>query len=171
MAYCELPENEMQCISWTPHQKWRRDPEANGLRGFAPSNKHYIHGELVSEDKPSLREASTSPFRRQRVPRRGFVAIARDDPAYARFYKEQGADDSTVDAESPRLPNGLHSFPTNAASHAATTPANGLGPSTLITPATTNGAAHHPISPSSEMGPAQARPLVNGVHGTLNSTE
>jgi hypothetical protein len=171
MAYCELPENEMQSTSWTPHQKWRRDPEANGLNRFAPRNKHYINGELVSEDKPSLREASTSPFPRQRVPRRGFVAISRDDPAYGRLCKEQGLGDMMVDAESPLLANGVHSSHTSTSPHAATAVVNGMASPTLITTATTNGVGNHqPISPSSEAGPAQARPLVNGFHGMLNSS-
>ena len=173
MAYCELPENEAQCISWAPHQKWRRDPDAHGLRGFAPSNKHYIHGELVSEDKPNVREASTSPspFRRQRILRRGFVAVPRDDPAYSRLYKEHGADESMVDVESPVLPNGVHSSPTSASSHPATTAVNGLASPTLNTTTTTNGAGNHPISPASEAGPAQARPLVNGTRGALHTAE
>jgi hypothetical protein len=171
MAYCELPENETQCISWASHQKWRRDPDASGLGGFAPSNKHYIHGELVSEDKPSVREASTSPFRRQRIPRRGFVAVPREDPAYTRLCKEQGLDDSMVDAGSPLLPNGVHSSPTGVSAHGATATANGPESPTLNTRATTNGAGNHPISPSSEAGPAQARPLVNGIRGTANNNE
>jgi hypothetical protein len=168
VAYCELPENEMQCISWAPHQKWRRDPEANGLGGFAPSNKHYVNGELVSEDKPGHREASTSPFPRPRVPRRGFVAISRDDPAYTKACKEQSLDESGADAESPLLPNGVHSSPISGSCRTVTTIVNGLGSPTLITRATTNGAGEHPISPSSETGPAQARALVNG-NGTLSS--
>ena len=161
----------MQSISWTPRQKWRNDPDANGLRGFAPGNKHYVNGQLVSEDKPSLREASTSPFRRQRIPRRGFVAVSREDPTYTRFSKGQGVDDAMADAESPVLPNGVHTSPTGASSHAAVAAVNGLRPAALVTTMTTNGAGNHPISPSSEAGPAQARPLVNGTHGTLNGTE
>jgi hypothetical protein len=159
----------MQCISWAPHQKWRRDPEANGLGGFAPSNKHYVNGELVSEDKPGRREASTSPFPRQRVPRRGLIAIPRDDPAYTRACKEQSLDDAGADAESPLLPNGVHSSPMGGPSRSLTTTANGLGSPTLITRGATNGAGEHPISPSSETGPAQARALVNG-NGTLGGT-
>jgi hypothetical protein len=163
----------MQCTSWAPHQKWKRDPEGHGLRGFAPSNKHYVNGELVSEDKPSVREASTSPspFRRQRVLRRGFAAVPRNDPVYARLDKEQGAEDSMVDAESPLIPNGVHSSPMSASPLVATATVNGLALPTLNTATTTNGAGNHPISPSSEVGPAQARPLVNGIHGTVNSTE
>lgn len=171
MAYCELPETEIQSISWTPLQKWKRDPGVDTTKGFAPRNKHYVNGELVSEDKPSFREASTSPFpRQQRIPRRGFVAISRDDPAYGRLCKEQGpGSDMMVDVESPPLANGVHSSPTSTSSHAAPAAVNGFGLPTLINTATTNGAGNHqPISPSSEAGPAQARPLVNGVHGMVN---
>jgi hypothetical protein len=168
MAYCELPENETQSISWTPNQKWKRDPDASSLGGFAPSNKHYLHGDLVKEDKPSFTQASTSPFQRPRAARRRFVAAPRDDPAtYARLSKNQDGDESMVDVESPHLPNGVHS---SAPPHAVTATANGVASPTLITVGTTNGGGNHPISPSSEAGPAQARPLVNGVHGTHHST-
>ncbi|KAK4123782.1 hypothetical protein N657DRAFT_573629 [Parathielavia appendiculata] len=169
VAYCELPENEMQCISWAPHQKWRRDADAHGFGGFAPSNKHYVNGELVSEDKPGLREASTSPFPRQRVPRRGFIAIPRDEHGYTRVIKEQGIDGSGNDAELPLLPNGVHSSPMSGSSRAATTNVNGLESPSSITNTTTNGGGDHPISPSSEAGSAQLRCLVNGT-GALSNT-
>lgn len=173
MAYCELPDCEGQSIGWTPHQKWRSDPEANGLHGFAPRNKHFINGELVSEDKPSLVATSPSPFRSRRIPRRGFVAVPRDDPAYSRLCKDQDLDGPMVDAESPppALPNGVHSSPMSTSSHMAMVAVNGLGSPTMITTTTTaEGSGNQPISPSSESGPAQARPLVNGIHGMLNSS-
>lgn len=171
MSYCELPENETQCTSWTPRQKWKRDPEANGFNKFAPRNKHYLNGELVPDDKPRARETSTSPFPRNRVPRRGFVAVSRDDPAYARLCKEQGLRELVVDAASPLVTNGVHSSRTSTSSHVVTAPINGLGSPTLITTAATNGTGNHqPISPSSEAGPAQARPLVNGFHSMLHSS-
>ncbi|KAJ4304407.1 hypothetical protein N0V88_002020 [Collariella sp. IMI 366227] len=171
MAYCELPETESQCVSWTPHQKWKRDPEANGLRGFAPSNRHYINGELVSEDKPNVREASTSPFPRQRIPRRGFVAVPRDDPAYNRLSKEHSRAGSMADAESPVLPNGVHSSPLSAQPRSAMATINGLRSPTLVTTATANGDGNQLISPSSEAGPGLARPLVNGINGRQTSAE
>ncbi|KAL2164493.1 hypothetical protein VTH06DRAFT_3709 [Thermothelomyces fergusii] len=170
MAYCELPENEMQCASWTPRQKWRQDPDADGLGGFAPSNKHYINGELVSEDKPSLAEASPSPFRRQRLPRRGFGAVSREDSSSTRLSKEQGLDSPMVDAESPILPNGVHGSPPGAPSNGETTAVNGRRWPTLVTPAT-NGAGSHPISPTSEVEAPQARPLVNGTHEPVHNTD
>ncbi|KAL2181662.1 uncharacterized protein P884DRAFT_266089 [Thermothelomyces heterothallicus CBS 202.75] len=170
MAYCELPENEMQCASWTPRQKWRHDPDADGLGGFAPSNKHYINGELVSEDKPSLAEASPSPFRRQRLPRRGLGAVSRENSTSTRLSKEQALDSPMVDAESPIVPNGVHASPSGAPSDAETTAVNGRRWPTLVTP-TTNGAGNHPISPTSEAEATQARPLVNGTHDTAHNTD
>ncbi|KAK3302136.1 uncharacterized protein B0T15DRAFT_496607 [Chaetomium strumarium] len=181
IAYCEIPDDETQYVSWTPHKKWRDDPETNGFHGFAPSNKHYINGELVSEDKPRLREASTSPFPTQRISRRGLVATFRDDPAYRGLSRERGADNSVVDGDSSLLPNGVHSSPTSGSPHALTASVDGLRSPTLNTTqpafvtaavrAVTDGAGNQPISPSSEAGPGQARPLVNGLHGTLNSAE
>ncbi|KAL2261188.1 hypothetical protein VTK26DRAFT_4603 [Humicola hyalothermophila] len=170
MAYCELPENEMQSMSWTPQQKWKRDPGANALGGFAPGKKHYINGEFVSEDKPGIREVSSQPFPIHRVPRRGFIAVPRNDPDYGRLCKEQGLEELLGDAGSPLLPNGVgtHSTTTSAS---AVAPVEGSRPPTLNTTATsTDGAGtHQPISPSSEPGPGLARPLVNGTQTVSNS--
>ncbi|KAL2201288.1 hypothetical protein P885DRAFT_65559 [Corynascus similis CBS 632.67] len=170
LTYCELPENEMQCTSWTPRQKWRQDPDSNGLGGFAPSNKHYVNGELVSEDRPSLAQASPSPFRRQRIGRRGIAQMSsREGSDYIRHTKEQSLDCSVMDAESPILPNGMHAS-SGIASDEAITAVNGRRWPTLVT-TTINGAGNHPISPSSEAEHAQARPLVNGTHGAANNTD
>lgn len=177
MAYCELPENDTQCVRWVPHQKWRHDPGVDALHGFAPGNKHYVNGELVCEDKPSVREASTTPFPRQRVPRRGFVAVSPDDPSYNKLIKEHGPDETTHDAGSPGLPNGEHSSPAaSASSRLVAAAVNGVGSPTMdttpIRAAPANGADNNqPISPSSEGGAAQARTLVNGNHGTRDSAD
>lgn len=151
-------------INWTPQRKWMRDPGARS----PPRDKHYVNGQLVSENSPSLREASTSPFRRQRVPRRGFIAIPQDDPEYSRLCNEQGNEDGMVDAESPPLLNGVHSSPTSTSSPAMAAAVNGLASPTRNTTAAISEAGNQPISPTSETGPAQARPLVNGVHGMPN---
>ncbi|KAK3375157.1 hypothetical protein B0H63DRAFT_482014 [Podospora didyma] len=176
IAYRELPENESQLIKSTPAQKWKNDPDANRFYGFAPSNKHFINGDLISEDTPGLCAVSTSPFPEKRVPRRGLVAVTPDDPDYHRLCKDQGLEYLLGDAHSPLLPNGVHSSPTSASSHMMATSVNGLGSPALITPATTNGGGsrhghdNQPISPSSESGPAQGRPLANGVHETVNGS-
>ncbi|KAL2018827.1 hypothetical protein VTK56DRAFT_385 [Thermocarpiscus australiensis] len=171
MAYRELPENEAQLVSWATPQKWRSSLQTDSLDGFAPSNKHFINGELVSEDKPSLGEARALPFRTQRVPRRLFFAASRDDAAHSRRCKEQGFDGPIADAESPLPPNGVHPSPMSASSYSGTALVNSMGSPTLSTAATTtNGAGNQPISPSSESGAAQARPSVNGVQGTPNSS-
>jgi hypothetical protein len=167
MAYCELPESEALVNQWAPLQKWRNDPGANRNYGFAPGNRHFVNGELVSEDRPGFSTVSTTPFPEKRVPRRGLVAVLPDDPAYIALCKEQGLDHLVRDGNSPLLPNGIRS--------SSMAPiVNGLGSPTSL-PATTtsngsNGQTHgnQPISPSSESGPAQARPLMNGVNGTVN---
>ncbi|KAK3322372.1 hypothetical protein B0H66DRAFT_574595 [Apodospora peruviana] len=175
IAYRELPEDEAQLAKWAPLQKWKNDPDANRFYGFAPSNKHFINGGLVSEGKPGLCAVSKSPFPEKRVPRRGFVEVTPDDPDYSRICKEQGITDLTTAANSPLLANGVHSSPMSTSSRV-----NGLqSPHTSSTVAavalTTNGTGsghshgNQPISPSSEAGPAQARPLVNGDHQSIDS--
>lgn len=170
MAYLELPDPDAEPVNWVVHQKWRSDPQAHILGGFAPTSKHYMNGELLHEDKPILREASTSPvpFRCRRIPRHGLTAIARDDPAYNQFFKDNGGDGSVENAESPLLPNGVHSSPTSTSSRLMAQSIDGAMSPTMAMATAPNGAANQPISPSSESGPAQARPLVNGIHGLVN---
>ncbi|KAL1840095.1 hypothetical protein VTJ49DRAFT_790 [Mycothermus thermophilus] len=165
MVYCELPENELQCTSWVPPQKWRRDPDANSAAGFAPRNKHYINGELVSEDKPVLLSTSPSPFQRPRSARRRYFSAPYNGSPTPKSCKEQDADTEMTGVESPHLPNGLHS------PHTETGTTNGVGSPTLVSTATTNGAGGALISPPAEAGPGDAHPLVNGVHGDVNSAE
>ncbi|KAK4147050.1 uncharacterized protein C8A04DRAFT_9365 [Dichotomopilus funicola] len=165
MTYCEISE------TWPPQQKWRDDPDAKSHGGFAPSNKHYINGQKVSEDKPCLREASTSPFPRQRIPRRSLPSISGDGLSHMTLSKERSMD---IDTEPTTLPNGVHSSPISRASHGGNGEINGRQPLSLTTTVATNGTENHPLSPSSEAGPAQARPLINGTHdisGTTAHTE
>lgn len=180
MAYCELPEPGAPPISWLYQPKWKSDPpQAHTLCGFAPGNKHFIKGELVSEDKPALRQASASPFPRHRFVRHGFVAVSQEDTAHGSVRcKEQDADESMMDGDLPLLPNGVHSSPVSTSSHltgTGTGTVNGVRSPTLVTAAvstsvvTTNGFVNlQPISPSSEPGPAQARPLTNGIRSVAN---
>lgn len=167
MTYCEFPENEAQISTWTSRQKWRNDPDAKSLAGFAPSNKHYVNGHKISEDKPCLREASTSPFPRQRIPRRSLPSISSDGLAHMALSKERSMD---LDTQPPNLPNGVHSSPINRVSHGGNGEINGRQPLSLATAVAANGTGNHPISPSSEAGPAQARPLINGTHDTHSTT-
>ncbi|KAL2271651.1 hypothetical protein VTJ83DRAFT_1022 [Remersonia thermophila] len=166
MVYCELPENELQCTSWVPPQKWRRDPDANSAAGFAPRNKHYINGELVSEDKPALLSTSPSPFQRPRSARRRyFSAPYHGSPTAKSSCKEQDADTEMTGVDSPQLPNGLQS------PHTETGTTNGAGSPTPVSTAMTNGTGGALISPPAEAISGDARPLVNGVHGDAHSTE
>ena len=178
MAYCELPEPGAPPMSWLYQPKWKNDPpQAHTRCGFAPGNKYFIRGELVSEDKPALRQASTSPFPRHRFVRHGFVAVSQEDTAHDSVRcKEQDGDESMIDSDLPLLPNGVHSSPASTSSHLiGPGTANGMRSPTLVTPTvstsvvTTNGFVNlQPISPSSEPGPAQARPLANGIHSVAN---
>lgn len=164
MEYRELPENEALVNKWCPLQKWKNDPDAARNFGFAPGNKHFVNGELVSEDRPSVSVVSSTPFPEKRVPRRGLVAVSPDDPAYITICKEQGLDNLLRDGDSPLLPNGIRS-----SSMAPTV--NGVGsPTSQVAAAISSGQTHgnHPISPSSETGAVQVWPLVNGVNGVVN---
>jgi len=172
MEYRELPEDQTQ-LKWAPTQKWKSDPDANRSYGFAPGNKQYINGKLVSERKPGLCAVSRSPFPEIRVPRRGLVEVTPDDPDYDKICKEQGIGELVTATNSPLMPNGVHSsspmstssrvngLQSPQASSASAPITNGTGPGL-------NHDNNHPISPKSESGPAQARPLVNGDHGIVN---
>ncbi|KAK3333642.1 ankyrin repeat protein [Cercophora scortea] len=180
MSYRELPEDEAQLSKWVPLQKWKSDPDANRFYGFAPSNKHFVNGELLSEDKPGLCAVSKSPFQEKKVPRRGLVAVGPDDPSYNGLCQEQGLEDMVGSPDTSFLPNGAHSSSPVSVSSRVTTTApvtNGvrsphLQHNAMAANGNSLGQRHgsQPISPSSESGPAQARPLVNGIHGMTNGT-
>jgi len=150
MAYCELPETEVQAASWAPLEKWKCDPPlpadlSNGhILSFAPGNKYFLNGELVAEDKPRPREASPAPFPRHRGLRRPFAIrdqSAEDEDEKAVF--KEGINGDKL------LPNGIHSPE---------------GPGSPMT----NGHHHHdhddhrPLSPTSREGDGN-RPMVNGI--------
>ncbi len=164
LAYRELPETEAQLAKWSPLQKWKTDPDADRYYGFAPSNKHFINGELVHEDRPNLCAVSSSPFPEKRLPRRGLMAVTPDDPDFVRLCKEQGLEELASTANSPLLPNGVHSSPLSASSHLPVQNINGVGSPTAINLMAVNGNGHHPISPTSEPGVPQE----NGVHNMTN---
>ncbi|KAK4227707.1 hypothetical protein QBC38DRAFT_363619 [Podospora fimiseda] len=183
MAYLELPEPGASLTSWLYQPKWKSDPlQAQTVGGFAPGNKYFLRGQLVSEDKPSLRQASTSPFPRHRFVRHGFVAVSQDDAAAygaLRCKEDDGDDSMMVDRDLPLLPNGVHSSPVSTSSShltGTTGAVNGLRSPALVTAApvsrataTTNGVLNQPLSPTSESGAPQARPLVNGIHPVANA--
>lgn len=168
ITYRELPEHESQLRTWAPLQKWKNDPDANRFYGFAPRNKYYVNGQLVREDVPGLSAVSASPFPEKRVPRKGLVAVSPNDPDYFRLCREQGLDHLMAEADSPLLPNGVHSSPASAVSRVPTQ--NTSGPAspvnTLRTTIINGTGGHRPMSPSSDPGAAKPRPLVNGINGT-----
>ena len=160
MEYRELPESEALLNKFSLLQKWKNDPDADRNYGFAPGRKHFVNGELVSEERPGLSAMSATPFPEKRVPRRGLVAVSPEDPAYTTLCKEQGLGNLLGEGDSPQLPNGIHSSP-------AAPTANGLGSPVPLATATAS-SGNQPISPSPESGPILVRPSVNGVNGTVS---
>jgi hypothetical protein len=167
IAYRELPEHESQLRTWAPLQKWKSDSNADRFHGFAPRNKYYVNGQMVREDRPGMSSVSTSPFPEKRVPRKGLTAVSPDDPDYSRLCREQGLDHLLAEADSPLLPNGVHSSPASAVSNLPTRYTSGPASPTSTYRTTVNGhGSHRPMSPSSDPGAAKPRPLVNGINGS-----
>lgn len=108
VEYRELLENEAQAVGWQTPQKWKQDPDMDKYFGFAPRHKYYLNGDFVKEDLPSKHEVSKTPFPETRLPRRGLVQVASDDPDYERICIEQGLTHLVKKVESPSLPNGIH---------------------------------------------------------------
>lgn len=145
MAYRELVENEAQLMFWTTPQKWKTDPDADRFYGFAPRNKYFVNGAMVSEDLPGFSAVSRTPFPEQRVPRRGLKAVTSDDPDYSRLCREQGLEHLLSGSSSPSLPNGYQYSPVSGVSGqhgfevqgASVLPVvNGDGQHQLVSPAT-----------------------------------
>lgn len=166
VEYIEIPETEEQAKTFTPRQKWKIDPDASANYPWAPGNKHFLNGELLSVNKTGFSQVSKTPFPEKRVPRRGLLAVSPDDPSYAAICKEQGLHHLIGGADSPLLPNGVHSSPVSHSANGAASPSS-LAASTREGSSRVHNQAQ-PMSPSSEPGPAQARPLVNGANGDMN---
>ncbi len=162
LQYRELPENETQLMSFAPTSKWRNDPDASQLHGFAPGTKYFVNGALVGEHRPGMSVASKTPPPEIRVPRRGLVAVSVDDPEFMRLCKEQNIDPSSFGSygrSSPKLPNGVVSTPKSALGKP-----NGRSPShpSAVNGSSSSGAVRSPSLP----GGQHSRPAVNGVNGT-----
>lgn len=153
MAYRELPEDEAQLSGFTVTQKWKNDPDADRFYGFAPRNKYYVNGQMVKEERPCLGAVSKTPFPEVRVPRRGYVAVAVDDPDFGRLCKEQGIDPVGIAAaqRSPPLSNGAAHSPEPTA--------------VLVNGKAMNGENVAPVSPPTEQLPRHINGI-NGVKGT-----
>ncbi|CAK7563328.1 MAG: hypothetical protein SEPTF4163_001195 [Sporothrix epigloea] len=95
LIYRELPENEMQLMSVASTAKWKNDPDAAQLYGFAPGPKYYVDGFLVGQQRTGMTVPCQTPPREVRVPRRGLVAVSYDDPDFAILSKAMGVDPFT----------------------------------------------------------------------------
>lgn len=144
VEYREAMESEAQTVGWKVTQKWKSDPDASRYHGFAPRCKHYLNGQMVSEDLPKSCQTSKVPFPEKRVPRRGLLQVYPDDPEYARFCVEQGLEHLVNGHSSPPV-NGIRSSPI---SQQSATPAGSL------------------INGSSNEVPAANGGLPNGVNGS-----
>lgn len=137
VEYRELLENEAQAIGWQTPQKWKQDPNMDRYFGFAPRHKYYLNGTFVKEDLPSEHAVSKIPFPDIRLPRRGLVQVAPDDPDYERICIEQGLVHLVKKTESPSLPNGIHAPVTEQPQSVLVNGANGHGPNGM------NGSSNH----------------------------
>ncbi|KAI1752926.1 hypothetical protein F4782DRAFT_499102 [Xylaria castorea] len=149
ICYRELPENESDLFTFTGPSKWKQDPDAASRGSFAPRNKYYVNGQLIGEEKPGKYRLSREPFPEHRVPRRhGLVAVASDEPDYARLCIEQNLAYLLTEQQKQSVMNGSHLTPKSMASNE---PAEYTGEN---------------LSPSS-ISPRTY--LVNGYRGNLGS--
>ncbi|TRX91829.1 hypothetical protein FHL15_007382 [Xylaria flabelliformis] len=121
ICYRELPENESDLFTFTGPSKWKQDPDAASRGSFAPRNKYYVNGQLVGEEKPGKFRLSREPFPEHRVPRRhGLVAVAPDEPDYARLCIEQNLAYLLTEQQKQSVMNGSHLTPKSMASNEPT---------------------------------------------------
>ncbi|POR33492.1 Protein HOS4 [Tolypocladium paradoxum] len=153
VEYRELLESESQISGWASASKWKQDPDAGRFLGHAPRCKYYINGIMVGEDMPTLHQTSRTPFPEIRVPRRGLVQVARDDPDYERICVEQGLEHLLKGRQTPLLPNGVHSSPS---SQTTTTPAKSL----------VNGTNGHSTHEPAHAFKATNGVILNGINGS-----
>lgn len=157
LVYRELPEKESQLLTFAPTHKWKNDPNADELLGFAPGTKYFINGTLVGQHRPGMAAPCKTPPPEVRVPRRGLIAVPVDDPEFASISRAMGID------------------PFSFAGYAAfvVRQRNGVLPSARTTSGHVNGTAR--VNGSNGTGPAHATTLhshrssqqaVNGINGT-----
>ncbi|SPO01116.1 related to nasopharyngeal carcinoma susceptibility protein LZ16 [Cephalotrichum gorgonifer] len=154
VEYREIVESEAQLFGWKSLSKWKQDPDAGRFHGFAPGNKYYVNGALVSEEKTSWSRTSKTPFLEKRVPRRGGInRVYPDEPDYASICKQQGLGHLLKEAEGPATPNGVPrpNGLTPGAEGQGQSQAQGLNGTTSPRAASHEGAAD--------------QPLVNGING------
>lgn len=157
LVYRELPDKEAQLLTFTATHKWKNDPNADELLGFAPGTKYFINGSLVGQHRPGMVGTCKTPPPEVRVPRRGLVAVPVDDPEFASISKSMGIDPL--------------SFPGYAAFVARRQ--NGIilpVPSSRTPSGHVNGTARmngsNGTGPAHTTSPHNSRPIVNGINGT-----
>lgn len=151
LVYRELPDKEAQLLTFTATHKWKNDPNADELLGFAPGTKYFINGSLVGQHRPGMIGTCKTPPPEVRVPRRGLVAVPVDDPEFASISKSMGID--------PLSFPGYASFVARQQ--------NGIIPSIPLrtTSGHVNGTARMNGSNGTGPSPHNGRPIVNGING------
>lgn len=161
LVYRELPEKESQLMTFAPTLKWKNDPDADQLHGFAPGTKYYVNGALVGEHRPGMAVPSKTPPPEIRVPRRGLVAVPMDDPEFAPLCRNLSID--------PFSFPGYTSLTTRLSPQLTSSKVNGKPPTAYSTGVNGNigsGSARSAPLPGGQL----SRPAVNGVNG-VNGTK
>lgn len=171
ICYRELPEHESQLKGWSVPAKWKQDADAHAREGFAPRNKYYLNGQLVGEDKPGHYKAQSCPFPERRVPRRsGIVAVAPEEPDYARLCIEQGLEHLLTEQQKLLVQDAAaHLTPKSMASNDTAEMNGNLSPSAPSPTAMPNGVTEQPPpAPPPAPLPVLQKPLVNGINGSTS---
>ncbi|CAK7274112.1 hypothetical protein SEPCBS119000_006003 [Sporothrix epigloea] len=169
LMYRELPENEMQLKTVACTTKWKIDPDAAQLYGFAPGPKYYVDGLFVGQQRTGLTIPSRTPPE-VRVPRRGLVCVPYDDPEFTSMCKDMGLDPFTLSGYASFI--AKHRTGSSPSPEAA--PNNTHDLTATASPASVNGSydiqTARPSSPHSTQRTQEAVHIngvkgVNGVNG------
>lgn len=115
LHYRDLPDCSVWPAPLNAFPSWYRDPgfdPANPAHRMMPLPKHYINGQLVSEDTTIPTIISRVPLDTKRVPRRGLIQVFPDDPEYESLCKKQGLPHLLT--PSPERTNGVAQTVTDA---------------------------------------------------------
>ncbi|CAK7232188.1 hypothetical protein SBRCBS47491_008184 [Sporothrix bragantina] len=166
LIYRELPETESQLMTVAATAKWKNDPDADQLHGFAPGPKYFVDGVLVGQQRTGMAVPCKTPPREVRVPRRGLVAVPYDDPEFAVLSKAMGIDPFTFAGYAAfvaKQHNGASQSPRTVPSYVNGKSTSGF--STSINGSNGTEPAHSTALHSAQWN-QQAVNGVNGVNGT-----
>ena len=167
LIYRELPETESQLMTVAATAKWKNDPDADQLHGFAPGPKYFVDGVLVGQQRTGMAIPCKTPPREVRVPRRGLVAVPYDDPDFAPLAKAMGIDPLTFAGYASFLAKHQNDTSQQSPGRVPSYAANGK-PATAYSAAGVNGSTGVEVAhPSSLPNMQRTQHAVNGVNGTM----